>query len=447
MPQTRYTWLVMSSAIIRPRSISGTVAVPASKSHTIRGIVIATLAEGRSHLLEPLDSNDAHSCIAACRLLGAAIEEVRDSSGRLRELVIDGTAGSINPPENVIDVGNSGTTLYILAGAAALTRGWSVFTGDHQIRRRPVRSLLNALVDLGAEAFTTRDEDAPPFCLRGPVRGGRTSIECPTSQYLSSLLIALPLADGPSTIDVPLLHERPYVDMTLAWLADQNVSVEREDYRRFRLAGGQAYRALQTRVAGDFSSATFFLCAAAITGCELRLEGLDMNDSQGDKAVIDILQTMGCSVAFDDGELVIAGPVRPEDGGAHLDGGEFDLNAMPDALPALAATACYAREPVRLINVPQARLKETDRIAVMAAELGRMGARVNELPDGLEIVPAESRPVLRGAAVEGHHDHRVVMALAIAGLGAAGATTVSTAESAAVTYPGFFAQLEMLQNV
>ena len=420
--------------------------MPASKSHTIRGIVIATLAEGRSRLFEPLDSQDARSCIAACRLLGAAIEELRDSDGRLRELVIEGTAGRIEPPEDVINVGNSGTTLYILSGAAALTRGWTVFTGDHQIRNRPIRALLQALTDLGAEAFTTRDKDAAPFCLHGPISGGLTSIECPTSQYLSSLLIALPLAAGDSTIEVPLLHERPYVDMTLAWLAGQNIAVKRDEYRRFHVAGAQGYRAFETRVAGDFSSATFFLCAAAITGCQLQLEGLDMDDPQGDKEVITILRAMGCTVTVYDRLVTISGPARSAKGRPHLSGGDFDLNATPDALPALAATACFAREPVRLVNVPQARLKETDRITVMASELGRMGARIRELPDGLEILPAGAVPLLRGAAVDGHHDHRVVMALAIAALGAAGETSVAGAESAAVTYPGFFAQLESLQR-
>ena len=439
----------MSSVIVRPGRLCGTVAVPASKSHTIRGIVIAALAEGRSKLFEPLDSQDARSCIAAARLLGARIEEREDDGGRLRELRVDGTGGVIDPPEDVIDVGNSGTSLYILAGTAALTRGWTVFTGDHQIRNRPVRSLLNALNDLGAQAFTTREKDAPPFCLRGPLQGGETTIECPTSQYLSSLLLALPLAAGDSLVNVPLLHERPYVDMTLAWLADQRIDIQQEGYERFRVRGGQRYRAVETRVAGDFSSATFFLCAAAITGSELSLEGLDMNDPQGDKEVVPILRQMGCeiSVGAENGaeKLTICGPEPSTDGGPHLRGGEFDLNAMPDALPALAATACYAREPVRLVNVPQARLKETDRIAVMAAELGRMGATVRELPDGLEIVPFAGKARLQGTPVDGHHDHRVVMALAIAALGAAGETSVSTAESAAVTYPGFFEQLEALR--
>jgi len=171
-----------------------------------------------------------------------------------------------------------------------------------------------------------------------------------------------------------------------------------------------------------------------------------MDDPQGDKEVITILRAMGCTVTVYDRLVTISGPARSAKGRPHLSGGDFDLNAMPDALPALAATACFAREPVRLVNVPQARLKETDRITVMASELGRMGARIRELPDGLEILPAGAVPLLRGAAVDGHHDHRVVMALAIAALGAAGETSVAGAESAAVTYPGFFAQLESLQR-
>ncbi len=176
----------------------------------------------------------------------------------------------------------------------------------------------------------------------------------------------------------------------------------------------------------DFSSATFFLVAAAVTGSRLFLRGLDMADTQGDKAVVDMLKEMGCTVSVERGGLSIEGPDE-------LRGGTFDLNATPDALPGMAVAGCLARGETRLTNVPQARIKETDRIAVMARELGRMGADATELPDGM--VLRHSR--LRGAEVEGHGDHRVVMALAVAALAADGPTTIHGAEAAAVTFPDF----------
>ena len=252
--------------------------------------------------------------------------------------------------------------------------------------------------------------------------------------------------------------------MTLWWLDSQGIRYEREGYDRFRIPGGQSYHAFDTEIPADFSSATFLACAAAITGSTLTLDGLDMSDPQGDKAVLAILAEMGCTVEEGDGAVTVTGPrdAFDADGGfarATLSGGIFDLNAIPDALPALAVTACFAGEPVELSNVPQARAKETDRVAVMAAELAKMGALVEELPDGLRVRPraggggsapgtparaAPTPPPLTGARVHGHGDHRVVMALAVAGLGAAGETTVDTAEAAAVTFPGFFEVLRSL---
>ena len=178
-------------------------------------------------------------------------------------------------------------------------------------------------------------------------------------------------------------------------------------------------------VPADFSSATFFLVAAAITGSELTLCGLDYLDTQGDKEVVNILKTMGAEVETGERYIRIRGGV--------LKGGEFDLNAMPDSLPALSVAGCFAEGETRLVNVPQARVKETDRIAVMCRELKKLGADIVERPDGLII--RKSR--LRGCAVHGHCDHRVVMALAVAGLAASGETVVSTAESASVTFPNF----------
>jgi len=439
--------------IIHPGVLSGTVKVPSSKSHTIRALLIATLASGKSTIRRPLDSKDARSCIHACRLLGAEIDEVRGAGDGAppTELVVRGVAGSPQVPEDVIDVGNSGTTLYLAASIAALAPGWTVFTGDKQIRRRPIRELLQALESLGARAFTTRDTDAAPVCIQGPLTGGRATVSCPTSQYLSSLLLAAPLATGTSEIRVPLLHERPYVDMTLWWLDGQGIRYDREDYGRFTIPGGQAYHSFDAAVPGDFSSATFFFCAAAITGSTLEFEGLDMSDPQGDKEVLEILSEMGCrvdTVPVDAASqrLRVSGP----DGA--LTPGTFDLNNIPDALPALAVAACHADGETRLVNVPQARLKETDRIAVMAAELAKMGAAVEELPDGLVIrgraqAGAGSvgrRAGLRGAAVDSHDDHRVSMALGVAALGAEGPTEISGWEAAEITYPNFFSELRRL---
>lgn len=404
--------------VVRPSRLKGGVAIPGSKSHTIRAVVIASLASGTSRILRPLDSSDTRAALDAARAFGAEAETGGD-------WVIAGTAGRPSLPENVLDVGNSGTTLRLFLGAAALCDGWTVFTGDAQIRRRPVQPLIDAYRRLGAEGFTTRGNGCAPAALRGRMTGGRTEIRAVTSQYLSSLLISAPLAGKNTEVRVLQLNEIPYVEMTLSWLDAQGVAWEREEWRSFFVKGGQGYRAFERRIPGDFSSATFFLCAAAVTGGELLLDGLDMEDVQGDKAVAGMLAEMGAEIEALPGALRVRG--RP------LRGAEFDLNATPDALPALAAAACFASGETRLRNVAQARLKETDRIAVMARELAKMGADIEEMEDGLVV---RGRP-LRGAAVDGHHDHRVVMALAVAGLAAKGETVVDTAEAIRVTFPDF----------
>jgi len=406
----------------RPGRLSGTVAVPASKSHTIRGLIIGTLASGRSVLRAPLRSNDTESCIRACRALGARISTEEGDCW-----LIEGTGARPQAAAEPVDVGNSGTTLFLAMTAAALADGTTEFTGDEQTRRRPAGPLLDALRALGATAYSVRGNGRAPLVVGGGLKGGKVRIECPTSQYLSSLLIGCPLARGETVIEVPLLNERPYVEMTLSWIERLGIRCERtEDFGLFRIPGGQSYAPFDRTVPADFSSATFFLVAAAVTGSRLFLAGLDMEDVQGDRAVVGMLEQMGCGVTVEQDGIWIEGPDR-------LHGGSFDLNATPDALPAMAVAGCVAEGETRLLNVPQARAKETDRLAVMATELRKLGARVEELPDGLVIQGGE----LRGTRVEGHGDHRVVMSLAVAGLVASGETVVSTAEAIAITFPNF----------
>jgi 3-phosphoshikimate 1-carboxyvinyltransferase len=288
------------------------------------------------------------------------------------------------------------------------------------------------------------------------------SLPCPTSQYLSALLLAAPLAPAGTVteIDVPLLNEKPYIGLTLSYLDALGIPWEgAADYSFFRIPGGAVYRPLNGPVSGDFSSAAFPGAAAAVGGLALggltgggltggglpvggltgredgrggpvTLLGLDPQDPQGDKAVFDMLAAMGCEAAWEQGEA--GWRLRVERPGP-LRGGTFDLNATPDLLPVMAVLGAYAQGETALVNAAHARIKETDRIAVMARELGKLGASCRERPDGLLIRGGG----LRGGTVDGHGDHRVVMALAVAALGASGPVEIAGAESAAVTYPGF----------
>jgi 3-phosphoshikimate 1-carboxyvinyltransferase len=398
---------------------SGRVKIPGSKSHTIRALFIASLAEGRSEIINPLISDDAVSAVKTCKAMGADVKIEKD------RYIVDGFNGIPKVPDNVIDVGNSGTTLRFATAASALGDGYSVFTGDEQIRRRPIGPLLEALNNLGAQAFSTRGDGRAPLVVKGRMTGGRTPLDSVTSQYLSALLISTPLLEKDTEIDIIRLNEVPYVDITLWWLDKQNIRYENSSYKTFYIPGGQKYKPFKEVIPGDFSSATFFMVLAAISGGEFILENLDISDPQGDRQVLDILKSMGAEVRIDGKNITISG--------RELIGREIDMNSIPDALPAMAVAGCFAEGETRLVNVPQARLKETDRIRVMYEELSKLGADVEELPDGLIIRQSK----LKGCPLNGHGDHRIVMALAVAGLNIDGDTVIDTAESISVTFPEF----------
>jgi len=406
--------------VCRKSRLAGCAEIPGSKSHTIRAVAIASLAEGESVIHSPLISADATAAIRAYRALGARID-LGDEVWR-----VQGTGGQLTPPREEIDVGNSGTTLRIaMASAALLANGSALFTGDDQIQSRPIGPLAKSLNDLGASVVSLHNNGCAPVKVTGRLRGGHTSIEAVTSQYLSSLLINVPMAENDTVIEVPLLNEQPYVYITLDWLKRSGIQLARDELRSFRIPGGQRHRALDVRVPADFSSATFFLVAGALGDNDVVSRGLDMTDTQGDKAVVDYLRQMGATI-----DIQPEG-IRVQPGS--LIGCELDLNATPDALPMMAVVGCFAEGRTKLVNVPQARLKETDRIAVMATELTKMGARIREQPDGLII----ERSDLHAAEVNGHFDHRVVMALAIAGCAIEGETRIQTAEAIHVTFPTF----------
>ncbi len=266
-----------------------------------------------------------------------------------------------------------------------------------------------------------------PFTIQGPIKGGTTTVDGISSQFVSSLLLTCPLASRDTEFTVYNLHEQPYIEITLWWLKKQNIRFEcSQDFTKFSIPGNQAYSPFDIEVPGDFSSATFAAVGAAICGSDVKLTGIDFSDPQGDKGVFDVIINAG-------GGIVIESTNASIQRSNELTGKEIDLNSMPDALPAISVLACVSHGTTSIVNVAQARIKETDRIKVMAEELSKMGASIKERPDGLVI----NKSRLHGAVVNGHDDHRVVMALALAGMIADGETIIETAEAAEVTYPTF----------
>ncbi|HOV81739.1 MAG TPA: 3-phosphoshikimate 1-carboxyvinyltransferase [Methanothrix sp.] len=415
-------------ASVERSSLCGEVFAPPSKSYTHRAILITSLGPG-GRVLRPLLSADTRATVSACRAFGADISVEDDD-----EVSITGVSDQPSTPEDVINVLNSGTTLRFISAVAALTDG-AVLTGDASIRTRPNGPLLSTLSELGAEAFSIRNNGKAPLVVRGRMRGGTAHLlGGVSSQFLSALLIAAPLVAADTKIEIEgELKSRPYAEITMDMLTDAGVRVEEtREPHAFVVAGGQSFNLKSYTVPGDFSSASYPMAAAAITGSEVTVKGI-FPSRQGDSAIIDILTRMGAKVSWDReaGDLRVAG--------GDLEGIDIDASRTPDLVPTIAVLGAAARGRTTVFNAEHVRHKETDRLHAMAVELSKMGANIRERPDGLEIVGGPLSP----AKVHGWDDHRIVMALAVAGL-VAGGTQIDTAESVDVSYPGFFREMGKL---
>lgn len=414
---------------VLPSKLSGDITIPPSKSHTIRALLIGTLASGISRIRKPLLTGDGASALGAARSLGAKT----NYEGEL--LTITGRGNDYDGGTDFFDMGNSGTGTNLFTSAAALGTRPRRFDGDNSLRSRPFRPLLDALVPLGATYTCEREKGDLPYTVQGPLKGGTTTVNGVSSQFLSSLLFTCPLIRGGSTeISVVNLQEVPYVELSLWWLKKQNIRFEHTpDFSRFLIPGNQSYSPFDITVPSDFSSATFAAIAGALCQGPVTLHGLDFSDPQGDKGIFEVLRLVGANVTHKESLVTVAAS-------SPCLGRTIDLNSMPDALPAVSVLACAMTGETKIVNVANARIKETDRIVVMRKELAKMGADITETPDGLII----RQSALRGANVCGHDDHRVVMALALAGSVANGTTIIDTAEAADVTYPSFAADFNAL---
>jgi len=409
------------------KEIKGETNVPSSKSHTIRGFIFASLAEGESTLKNTLESEDTKAALNACRSLGAEIIRTGEE-----EYEITGFNGHPNVKNTKINTLNSGTTTNLISSVAALANRKIIIDGDDSIRKRPIQPLLVALKNLGAEVRSINKNGCPPIEIKGRLTGGKTKLDCKSSQYLSSLLITCPLLDQNTEIEILNVCEIPYIEMTLRWLDELGINYENKDYVNILIYGNQKYSAFQKTMPSDWSSATFLLVAASMIGKQVVIEGLDMNDTQADKLVLNYLKEMGAKIKIDEQKITV--------NRSQLYGCELDLNNTPDALPSIAILGCFAEGKTVIKNVAHARIKETDRIKAMTMELSKMGAEVHETDDGMILEQSE----LKGTKLNGYNDHRIVMALSLAGLIAEGRTEINTAEAIKVTFPNY---IEVMNNL
>lgn len=406
---------------VEPSGVEGRVEAPPSKSYTHRAFLSGLLAD-ETRVRDPLSSADPRASMRCAAGLGATIRE-QDNY-----VVVDGVVGSPETPADVLECGNSGTTLRLFTGAAALVDGTTVFTGDESLRGRPNGPLLTSLEELGARAHSTRGDGTAPIVVEGPIEGGSTRIDGGvSSQFISSLLFAAPLTPEGAEITVEGdLKSRPYVDITLEVMREFGVEAS-ESTDGFSVPGDQRYRLEEFQVPGDFSNASYPLAAGAVAG-DVHVTNL-YPSAQGDSVIIDVLDRMGADIDWSQEEGVAR--VTQDD----LVGVEFDASDNPDLVPTVAVLGAAAEGETRVVNAEHLRYKETDRLEAMATELGRMNASIEETEDGLVVDGDASR--LRGAEVSGRHDHRVVMALAVAGLVAEGRTVIDSAEAVRISYPDF----------
>ena len=412
--------------------VRGTVRPPGSKSLTNRALAVAALADSRTTIESAGVNDDTRVMASALGALGIEVE-MDEPARRIR---VTGCGGRVPEGPKDLNTGDSGTATRFLAALVAAGRGRYRIDGSERMRERPIQDLLDALGALGVEARSDAGTGCPPVTIRTDgLRGGEVEVRGATSsQFLSGLLLAAPAASLPVTLRVAgELVSKPFVDMTLAVMRDFGVAVGREGYARFEIAAPQAYRGRRYAVEPDASSASYFLAAAAATGGRVTVEGLSRASIQGDARFADVLGEMGCAVEWSGEGVTVEGP-------EHLRGIRIDMNAMPDMVLTLAPLALLARGRTVIENVANLRVKESDRLTALATELGRLGARVEEHPDGLTIYPPQA---VLSAEVATYNDHRMAMGFAIVGLRVPG-ILIGGAECVSKTYPEFFADLESL---
>lgn len=409
--------------------ICGTIRPPGSKSLTNRALVVAALAEGQSRLTGVLDSQDTRVMVESLKRLGIRLQHDPATA----TIVIDGCRGTPPAKSAELFLENSGTSIRFLTAMCCLGKGTYRLDGNERMRERPIGELVTALSTLGARVRCELDNGSPPVTVvASGITGGKVQVGGEmSSQFLSALLMVAPGALQPVTVEVTgTLVSEPYAGMTLKVCEAFGVSIESVKPGVYRLRP-QRFRAREYSIEPDASAASYFFAAAAVTGGKVTVPGLTQAALQGDVAFVEVLRKMGCEVEYGDSSISVRG--------RSLRGVDVDMNAISDTAQTLAAIAPFAEGPTRIRNVAHMRHKETDRIAALATELKRIGQKVKEFPDGLEIKPAKIKP----GTIETYDDHRMAMSFAVTGLAAPG-ISIANPECTAKTYPHFFEELAVL---
>ena len=408
--------------------VKGTVRLPGSKSISNRVLLLAALAKGKTQVHGLLDAEDTRVMLDALQKL-----DIRIDTRDFARLVVAGAGGIPNKSMDLF-LGNAGTAFRPLTAALALSGGEYRLMGKPRMHERPIRDLVEPLRRIGAGIEYTGTEGFPPLAIHP----GRIRIDGHilmrgniSSQYLSALLMALPLAGGGTVEIVGELISKPYVTITLNMMRKFGIEVRVNGWRSFDVPGYEYVAPAEIHVEGDASSASYFLAAGAIAGGPVRVQGVGQDSIQGDVRFVEVLEKMGAKIAFgpDWIEVSSSGKLKPID---------MDLNHIPDAAMTAAVAALFAEGPSTIRNIGSWHIKETDRITAMAAELRKLGATVVEGPDFLKITPpAKLNP---GVAIDTYDDHRIAMCFSLAALGGV-PVTINDPDCVAKTFPEYFAVL------
>jgi len=408
------------------RGVAVQTRAPPSKSFTHRAYLAAALARGQSCILSPLRSGDTDRTLAALREMGV----IASWSGT--DLRITGSGGSLHCREGTtIDLGNSGTSLRLLAAASLLCDYPPVLTGDARMRERPIGPLADTLRALGGGVQFLQRQGYPPIRVKGPLHGGAASIDARmSSQFVSAVLMAAPYAD--QTVDLTVSTppvSRSYIDITLAVMGKFGVPVDRTGYSRFMVRNGQGYQGKQYAIEGDYSSAAFFFAIAAICGGRVTVENLNPASVQGDRVFLEALTSMGCRVVPGTNGIMV------EQTGT-LEGITIDMTAAPDTVQPLCMVAAVAGSPTTITGTAHLQYKESDRVQVTAENLQRMGAGVQIGDNWIRITPKTLHPI----QVDPLGDHRTAMSFAVLGFGVGG-VVIRNAECVEKSFPAFWEEL------
>ncbi|HVR75785.1 MAG TPA: 3-phosphoshikimate 1-carboxyvinyltransferase [Planctomycetota bacterium] len=428
-----------AAARIHPvSSRSATVRLPGSKSITNRALLMAAIAHGPSVIRNALDCDDSRYMVEALRKLG--VQSTEEPEGTWS---VTGAGGPFAVKTGELLLGNAGTTLRFLTAALAASGGTYLVDGDRRMRERPIGDLVKAIAALGGDISAPTGSPPVKIGPRGFV-GGRVDIRGSTSsQFVSALLMAAPLA--PKRVEVRVTGElvsRPYIDLTLEGMRAFGAKVFADDRRAdgqpvFEVVPGRGYRGRDYTVEGDASAASYFYAAAAITGSTIRVEGVGKETQQGDARAADVLAAMGCRVKKEPDVITVTGGL--------LKKVDWNCADIPDVVPTLAVVALFAHGRTRLFGVPHLKHKESNRIASVASELRKLGGQVKELPDGLQIdgTLGPNPTTLHEAVIDPWGDHRIAMAFAIAGLVIPG-VVIREPQVVTKSFPRFFGVLSTL---